>query len=80
MKVGIRLFYMVLFMIAYIGSSSAQSDNDVYKVSYLRSSNGKTMPNQDPILVYTSTKETLLLIERMMLIINWRNLEKTEYP
>src|SRR5690554_2632899 len=66
MKVGIRLFYMLLFMLVYIGTSQAQSNDNVYKVSYLRSSNGKTMPNQDPIIVYASTKETLLTSQRIV--------------
>lgn len=62
-----KYFCVLFFVLVFIGTSSqAQSNKDVYKISYLRSSNGKTMPNQDPIVVFSSNAETILTSQKII--------------
>ena len=64
------LFFALLCLCT---SSQAQYNNDAYKISYLRSSNGNVIPNQDAIIVYASKRETIVTSQN---IID----EKAPYP
>ncbi len=62
------LFYsiLLLFSISIFGQTN-------YKITYLKSSNGKLIENQDAILVFSNEKQSLISSEA---IVN----EKSEYP
>lgn len=56
--------YYVLFLFAlFTLASTAQKNNKAYKISYSRSSNGKTIEGQDPILVFADTNENIITSE-----------------
>ena len=52
-----KLLFIVL--LAVYGSSFSQN----YKITYLKSSNGTLIENQDPVLVFTNSNETQLSSE-----------------
>lgn len=65
----------ILFLL-HLGLTFAQNNNHPskgYKISYLKSSNGKLLENQDPILVFTNATETLVTSEAI-------NANKTAFP
>jgi hypothetical protein len=53
--------YLLTLLLTFI--VNAQTSN--YKITYLRSSNGKLVENQDPILVYTNSMETLITNQKI---------------
>lgn len=56
--------HYILFVFAFFTIvSSAQKNNKAYKISYSRSSNGKTVEGQDPILVFSDSNETIITSE-----------------
>ena len=63
-----QLFYIIILfnVILCCGQSN-------YKITYFKSSNGKLVENQDPILVFCSDKQSLITSE---LIVN----DKSEFP
>ena len=63
--------FFVFFFVFFIGSISAQAQSrksakSAIKVTYLRSSHGEVMSNQDPILLFTSKNETVLTTQRIV--------------
>src|SRR6478672_6191143 len=54
---------LLLLILALSFSSQAQTN---YKITYLRSSNGKLLENQDPILVFTNESETVILNQKIV--------------
>ena len=55
----------VLFLLLII-FAQAQSNKNVIKVTYLKSSHGKEMANQDPVLLFSSNNETVLTSQRIV--------------
>lgn len=53
------LFYIITFSIFTFGQTN-------YKITYLKSSNGKLVENQDAILVYSNVKQSLISSETIM--------------
>ncbi|MCY1500804.1 hypothetical protein D3C87_75060 [compost metagenome] len=53
-------YYILLLFAFFTIASTAQKNNKAYKISYSRSSNGKTIEGQDPILVFSDSKETII--------------------
>ena len=56
-------YYILLLFAFFTIASTAQKNNKAYKISYSRSSNGKTIEGQDPILVFSDSKETIITSE-----------------
>jgi len=54
----------LLFIIVVLISGSAISQN--YKITYLRSSNGTLIENQDPIVVFANETQTLLTSQNII--------------
>lgn len=50
-----------IFLILFSYSCLSQKQLQSYKISYLKSSNGKLLENQDPILVYTNSSITRVI-------------------
>ena len=59
--------FVLFFAFAIIFTAEAQKNIKSIKVSYLRSSNGKVFENQDPILLFTSEKLSLVTTEKITL-------------
>lgn len=60
-------YLSVVIGLLFLGTSTqAQSNTEIYKISYLRSSNGKTFPNQDPVIVFASTDVTAITSDRII--------------
>ncbi|MCZ8091240.1 hypothetical protein [Flavobacterium sp.] len=59
---------LILFLFIF---SSVSSQN--YKITYLKSSNGNLIENQDAIWVFTNSNETLISSEKVMS-------KKSEFP
>lgn len=51
--------YLWLFIFFIIVSANAQKNNATFKITYLRTSNGSLIENQEPILVYANQKESV---------------------
>lgn len=51
--------FLIVFAFFAI-ASSAQKNNKAYKITYSRSSNGKTVEGQDPVLVFSDTNEAII--------------------
>ena len=51
--------YLWLFIFFFIVSANAQKNNATFKITYLRTSNGSLIENQEPILVYANQKESV---------------------
>lgn len=67
---------LTTLLLFYIGTSFAQINtlpSKGYKISYTKSSNGKQLEHQDPILVFTNETETLVTSEAI-------NANKTAFP
>lgn len=65
-------YFLIVFAFFTI-ASSAQKNSKAYKITYSRSSNGKTIEGQDPVLVFSDINETI--------ITSANNLSgKAEYP
>ncbi|MEW5675024.1 GLPGLI family protein [Flavobacterium enshiense] len=58
MKKILTLFFVTLIGITH--AQKKQQTGDAYKITYLKSSNGKVTENQDPIIIFTNATETLL--------------------
>ncbi|TPD65768.1 GLPGLI family protein [Flavobacterium microcysteis] len=53
--------YCFLIVFAFFTiASSAQKNSKAYKITYSRSSNGKTVEGQDPVLVFSDTNEAVI--------------------
>jgi len=61
--------YFILFALLITGKSFSQN----YKITFTKSSNGKTIENQDVLLVYTNEKITLISSENIIS-------KKAEFP
>lgn len=59
--------FLLFFAFTLILSAQAQKNIKSIKVSYLRSTNDKVFPNQDPILLFTSDKMSLVTTEKIIL-------------
>ena len=59
--------FVLFFAFAIIFTAEAQKNIKSVKVTYLRSNNGKVFENQDPILLFTSEKLSLVTTEKMTL-------------
>ena len=57
----------LFFAFALIFTAEAQKNIKSIKVTYLRSNNGKVFENQDPILLFTSKKMSLVTTEKITL-------------
>ncbi len=55
-------FLLILVLASYL--SSGQNTN--YKITYLRTSNGKLVENQEPILVFTNAFETVITNQKII--------------
>ena len=53
-----RSIYLLFFIVSL--TSLAQSN---YKITFIKSSNGKLIENQDPILVFSNNKQSLITSE-----------------
>src|SRR5690606_7186591 len=58
----------VFFSLFLLWSTSvqAQSGKNAIKITYLKSSNGKMMSNQDPVLLFTSKDQTVLTSQKII--------------
>lgn len=59
--------FVLFFTFALIFTAEAQKNIKSIKVTYLRSNNGKVFENQDPILLFTSKKMSLVTTEKITL-------------
>ena len=59
--------FVLFFAFALIFTAEAQKNIKSIKVTYLRSNNGKVFENQDPILLFTSEKMSLVTTEKITL-------------
>ena len=59
--------FVLFFAFALIFTAEAQKNIKSIKVTYLRSNNGKVFENQDPILLFTSKKMSLVTTEKITL-------------
>lgn len=59
--------FVLFFTFALIFTAEAQKNIKSIKVTYLRSNNGKVIENQDPILLFTSKKMSLVTTEKITL-------------
>ena len=59
--------FVLFFAFAIIFTAEAQKNIKSVKVTYLRSNNGKVFENQDPILLFTSEKLSLVTTEKITL-------------
>lgn len=66
-------YYILLLALCVILPPQAQKKPKSIKVSYLKSSNGKVLGNQDPILLFTSEKTSLVSTEKI-------RLQKADFP
>jgi len=71
MKKNLTIIFLLQFGLNFAQINSHPSKG--YKISYLKSSNGKQLDNQDPILVFTNETETLVTSEAI-------NANKTSFP
>ncbi|MGX7666967.1 GLPGLI family protein [Flavobacterium pedocola] len=71
MKKILTLLFLSLLGISY--AQDKKKENPNYKITYLRSSNGKLLENQDPILIYTNNNETLITSQNIIS-------DKAEFP
>ncbi|MES2746748.1 MAG: GLPGLI family protein [Bacteroidota bacterium] len=55
-----------LLLIVLLASFLMNGQTSNYKISYLRSSNGKLIENQDPILVFTNELETTITNQKIL--------------
>lgn len=62
---SVSCFFACLFLIG-MATASAQGSKDVIKVTYQKSSNGKVMQNQDPVILFTSNDETVLTSQKII--------------
>lgn len=54
------------FVLCQINLSFAQKPNSAVKITYQRSYNGKVIPNQDPLFLYTSQDLSLITTDKIM--------------
>lgn len=54
-----KYYFLIVFAFFTI-ASSAQKNSKAYKITYSRSSNGKTIEGQDPVLVFSDINETII--------------------
>lgn len=59
--------FILFFVFCSVFSALAQKNIKSIKITYVKSSNGKLIENQDPILVFTSEKTSLITSEKIML-------------
>ena len=59
--------FVLFFAFAIIFTAEAQKNIKSIKVTYLRSNNGKVFENQDPILLFSSEKTSLVTTEKITL-------------
>ena len=59
-----KIFTLVAFCL--ISLTFAQKATKAIKVTYQRSSNGKTIPNQDPLFLYTSKNLSLITTDKIL--------------
>lgn len=72
MKVKIILVFLLL--LNFCNAQEPKKPNSQgYKITYVRSSNGKLMENQDPVVIFTNEKETLVSSENIQA-------KKSSYP
>ncbi|TDE54292.1 GLPGLI family protein [Flavobacterium sp. GT3P67] len=65
--------FILLFVFCFVFSTLAQKNVKSIKVTYLKSSNGKLIENQDPIFVFATGKTSLITSEKI-------TLEKANFP
>ncbi|WP_306565032.1 GLPGLI family protein [Flavobacterium lindanitolerans] len=65
-------YFLIIFAFFTI-ASTAQKNNKAYKITYSRTSNGKTIEGQDPVLVFSDANESIITSENNIT-------GKTEYP
>ncbi|TDE29812.1 GLPGLI family protein [Flavobacterium ranwuense] len=65
--------FILLFVFCFVFSTLAQKNVKSIKVTYLKSSNGKLIENQDPIFAFASGKTSLITSEKI-------TLKKTNFP
>ncbi|WP_414000293.1 GLPGLI family protein [Flavobacterium sp. W1B] len=66
-------YYILLIALCTILPTQAQKKSKSIKVTYVKSSNGKILENQDPILLFTSEKISLNTTEKI-------TLQKADFP
>lgn len=59
-------YFLILFSFFFVFSAHSQPVDNIYKITYHRSSNGKTLQNQDPVVVYASTNATSITSEAII--------------
>jgi GLPGLI family protein len=59
--------FILFFVFCFVFSTHAQKNIKSIKITYVKSSNGKLIENQDPILVFTSEKTSLITSEKITL-------------
>ena len=67
-----KLYFLIIFAFFTI-ASTAQKNNKAYKITYSRTSNGKTIEGQDPVLVFSDANESIITSENNIT-------GKAEYP
>lgn len=58
--------YLWFFIIVFTVSANAQKSNSNFKITYLRTSNGSLIENQEPILVYVNQKESCITNQKII--------------
>lgn len=59
-------YFLVLISCLVTFSALSQSTDDTYKVTYHKSSNGKLLQNQDPVILYTSNYQTSIVSDAII--------------
>ncbi|MFV8344940.1 GLPGLI family protein [Flavobacterium sp. ZB4P13] len=65
--------FILFFVFCFVFSTLAQKNIKSIKITYVKSSNGTLIENQDPILVFTSEKTNLITSEKIIL-------KKADFP
>lgn len=64
MRVKIILVFLIIVNLCN-AQEQKKTNSQGYKITYVRSSNGKLMENQDPVVIFTNEKETLVSSENI---------------
>ncbi|MBX9807609.1 MAG: peptide-N-glycosidase [Flavobacteriaceae bacterium] len=70
----VKIILVFLLLLNFCNAQEPKKPNSQgYKITYVRSSNGKLMENQDPVVIFTNEKETLVSSENIQA-------KKSSYP
>jgi len=61
-----KIYYFALFTFCVLFTAQAQKNYKSIKITYIKSSNGKIIENQDPVLLFTSEKKALITSDKII--------------